>query len=64
MRAELPDAPTYSAVRGLLGILKGKGRVAHRLRGRSYVYRAAVSKSAARREALRHMVTTFFGGSA
>src|SRR5262249_35144861 len=63
VRAELPDAPTYSAVRGLLGILKTKGKVAHSVRGRTYVYRPVASRAAVRRDALRHMVATFFGGS-
>jgi len=64
VRAELPDAPSYSAVRALLGILKQKGRVTHTVRGRTYVYRPAASKVALRRQALKHLVTTFFGGSA
>jgi predicted transcriptional regulator len=64
VRAEMPDAPGYSAVRALLGILRQKGRVVHTERGRTYVYRPAVSKAALRRQALKHMVATFFGGSA
>jgi predicted transcriptional regulator len=64
VRAELPEAPSYSAVRALLGILGQKGRVTHTVRGRTYVYRPAVSKSALRRHALKHLVATFFGGSA
>jgi len=64
VRAELPEAPSYSAVRALLGILKQKGRVTHTIRGRTYVYRPAASKAALRRQALKHLVATFFGGSA
>ena len=60
---DLPDPPTYSAVRALLRVLEQKGWVSHAERGRAYVYRATVSAGAARRAALKHLVTTFFGGS-
>jgi len=62
--AELPDAPSYSAVRALLGILHRKGRVTYTVNGNAYVYRPTASKTALRREALKHLVATFFGGSA
>ena len=62
--AELPDAPSYSAVRALLGILLKKGRVSYTVSGNAYVYRPTASKAALRREALKHLVTTFFAGSA
>jgi|SRR5215472_5996026 len=62
--AELPDAPSYSAVRALLGILHRKGRVTYTVSGNAYVYRPTASKVALRREALKHLVSTFFGGSA
>ncbi|GJG89563.1 hypothetical protein tb265_47440 [Gemmatimonadetes bacterium T265] len=65
--AALPDAPSYSAVRALLRVLEDKGHVVHEVddgAGRAYVYRPAVAAARARRSALRHLVTTFFGGSA
>jgi len=62
--ADLPDAPSYSAVRALLGILHRKGRVTYTVNGNAYVYRPTASKTALRREALKHLVATFFGGSA
>lgn len=61
--ADLPDPPTYSAVRALLRVLESKGQALHSERGRAYVYRPSTSPSAARRSALTHMVATFFGGS-
>ena len=61
--AELSDPPSYSAVRALLRVLEQKGRVSHSERGRSYVFRPTASRQAVRRQALRHMVFTFFGGS-
>jgi len=62
--AELPDPPTYSAVRALLRVLEQKGWVSHAERGRAYVYKATVTRTVARRAALKHLVATFFGGSA
>jgi len=61
---ELPDPPTYSAVRSILRILAAKGLITHREDGPRYVYAPAVSADRARDEALRHVVRTFFEGSA
>jgi predicted transcriptional regulator len=63
VQRELPDPPTYSAVRALLRVLEQKGRVGHVELGRTYVYRPTTSPSVARRAALEHLVSTFFGGS-
>ena len=60
---DLPDPPTYSAVRALLRVLENKGQVVHSERGRAYVYRPATSPAVARRAALHHLVSTFFAGS-
>lgn len=61
---DLPDPPTYSAVRSILRILAGKGLVTHREEGPRYVYLPAVNTDRARDEALQHVVRTFFDGSA
>src|SRR5262245_57843186 len=63
VRAALEDAPTYSTVRTLLRVMEDKGLVTRGERGRAYVYSPAVPAHVARRSALRHLVTTFFGGS-
>ncbi|HYU16126.1 MAG TPA: BlaI/MecI/CopY family transcriptional regulator [Candidatus Acidoferrum sp.] len=60
---ELPDPPTYSAVRGMLRLLEEKGFIVHERDGLRYVYLPAGDTSQARRSALRHLVKTFFGGS-
>ena len=62
--AELPDPPSYSAVRAMLGKLENKGYVKHEADGPRYVYLPAVSTQRARRNALNHVVDTFFDGSA
>jgi predicted transcriptional regulator len=63
VRTELPDAPSYSAVRALLRILEEKGHVRHEQEGPRYVYVPTVARDSAKRSALRHLVQTFFEGS-
>ena len=62
--AELPDPPSYSAVRAILGKLEKKGFVRHQEDGPRYVYLPAVPTERARRTAMQHLVETFFQGSA
>jgi predicted transcriptional regulator len=64
VRAQLPDPPSYSAVRTMMGLLEQKGYLKHRREGIKYVYRTAESPEKARRSALRHLLKTFFGGAA
>ncbi|HZS27814.1 MAG TPA: BlaI/MecI/CopY family transcriptional regulator [Candidatus Angelobacter sp.] len=61
--SELPDPPTYSAVRGMLRLLEEKGFVRHEQEGLKYLYVPADDTRQVRANALKHMVKTFFGGS-
>ena len=61
---ELPGEPTSSTVRTQLRILEQKGHVRHEEQGLRFVYMPAVARSAARKSALKHLVETFFDGSA
>jgi len=61
---ELPGEPSYSTVRAQLRVLEDKGHVNHEEEGLRYVYTPAVPRHAARKSALRHLVDTFFDGSA
>ena len=63
IRRELPGGPTDSTVRTQLRVLEGKGHVRHEEHGLRYVYCPVVSRHAARRSALKHLVDTFFEGS-
>lgn len=63
VRAELPDPPSYSAVRGMLNLLEEKGHLRHEQDGLRYVYLPVVETEEASRFALAHVVRTFFGGS-
>ena len=64
VRKELPGDPASSTVRTQLRILEQKGHVRHEEEGLRYVYRPVTPRRAARRSALRHLVETFFDGSA
>jgi predicted transcriptional regulator len=60
---ELPDPPSYSAVRAMLRVLEEKGHLRHEQDGPRYVYVPTVNRERASRSALRHLVQTFFDGS-
>ena len=59
----LPNPPTYSAVRAMLGKLRDKGFLTQETDGPRYVYRPAVPAERARRTAMKQLVDTFFDGS-
>jgi predicted transcriptional regulator len=61
---ELPDPPSYSAVRATLAVLEEKGHIRHRKDGRRFVYAPTVARNRARRSALKQLLTTFFDDSA
>ena|SRR5579872_5909466 len=60
---ELPDAPTYSAVRGMLRLLEQKGYLTHEWDGPRHVYLPAADPSRLRKDAVRHLLKTFFNDS-
>lgn len=59
----LPDAPTYTTIRGLLRVLESKGHVRHEDEGGRYVYFPTLKKQHAAKSAIKHVVQTFFDGS-
>ena len=62
--AALPGTPHYSTVRTQLRVLEEKGHVRHESDGLRYVYLPTLARHTARKAALRHLVDTFFDGSA
>lgn len=60
---DLPDPPTYSAVRSILRILTEKGLAGYREDGPRYVYYPTRPTDEARDEVLAHVVRTYFSGS-
>lgn len=61
--ADLPDPPTYSAVRSVLRILGEKELIKHREDGPRYIYYPAQPTETAREDVLAHVVRTYFGDS-
>ena len=59
----LADAPSYSAVRALMGTLVDKGHLVTTRDGRRYLYSPTVPAEQASASALDRVVTNFFGGS-
>jgi len=62
--ADLPGEPSYSTVRTQLRVLEEKGHVRHEDDGVRFIYTPVIRRQSARRSALRHLVDTFFEGSA
>ena len=60
--AALPDPPSYSAVRTMLGLLVQKGYLAYRHEGKKYLYRAVDSKQSAQRSMIGDVLFRLFGG--
>ena len=64
VRDAMPDAPSYSAVRAMLRVLEEKGHIKHQEEGMKYVYAPVVAAGKAKRSAVKHVLETFFEGSA
>lgn len=64
VREDLPDAPSNSAVRGMLRLLEEKGHLRHEYDGPRYVYVPTADPERVTRSAVRHLVRTFFDNSA
>jgi predicted transcriptional regulator len=62
--AALPDPPSYSAIRALIKVLEDKGHVKHQEDGPRYVFTPSVPRAKARRNAVKHLLQTFFDDSA
>jgi predicted transcriptional regulator len=60
---DLPDPPSYSAVRAILRVLEEKGHLRHDQEGPRYTFLPTVPREKARRSALKQLVQTFFDGS-
>ena len=61
--ADLPDQPSYSAVRGMLRVLEEKGLLKHRREGARYVYGPVVSRARALQTQFKNLLETFFDDS-
>lgn len=63
VRDQITDAPSYSAVRALMGVLEDKGELTHVRVGPRYVYSPTTPRDEASASALQRVLTTFFEGS-
>lgn len=63
IQAELPEAPSASAIRTMLKRLEEKGQLEHEQEGLRNVYAPRVHPERARDTALQRLLHTFFGGS-
>jgi len=60
---EIPDPPSYSAVRAMLRVLEEKKHIRHEEKDLRYVFVPIVPREKASRSAVRHLLDTFFDGS-
>lgn len=60
---DMPDPPSYSAVRALMRLLEEKGHLNHKQSGRKYIFYPTVTPAKARRFALKNLLNTFFDNS-
>ena len=63
VRSKMASPPTDAAVRATLRTLVEKGQLRIEQDGPRYVYHPTLSRDSAKRNALSHLVNTFFGGS-
>jgi BlaI family transcriptional regulator, penicillinase repressor len=61
---EMPDPPSYSAVRAMLRLLEEKGFLRHEQDGPRYVFLPTLSRERARQSAMKQLLQTFFDNSA
>ena len=61
--AELPDPPSYSAVRAMLARLVKKSCLHHHQVGTKYIYESAMDNHQAQTSALKNLTRTFFNDS-
>jgi BlaI family penicillinase repressor len=61
--AAIPNPPSKTAVRTLLGILEEKGHLTHSQDGMTYVYRPKQAREHAGPSALQRVLDVFFSGS-
>ena len=61
---QLSGNPSYSTVRAQLRVLEEKAHLRHEEHGLRYVYVPRIHRNVLRKSALKHLIDTFFEGSA
>ncbi|HEY2444808.1 MAG TPA: BlaI/MecI/CopY family transcriptional regulator [Rhizomicrobium sp.] len=63
IREQIPDPPTYTAIRTHLSILERKGHLRHESDGTRYIYEPLVAREQIGRRAIDSLLQTFFDNS-
>jgi predicted transcriptional regulator len=63
VREQMPDPPTYTAIRTHLSILEKKGHVRHESDGTRYIYEPLIAREQMGRRAIDSLLQTFFDNS-
>jgi predicted transcriptional regulator len=63
IQGEMPDPPTYTAIRSHLSILERKGHVRHESDGTRYLYEPRVAREQMGKRAIDTLLETFYGNS-
>ncbi len=61
--SELPDPPSYSAVRAMMSRLVNKECLTYHQQGAKYIYQAVMDTGEAKQSALKNVMKTFFNDS-
>jgi BlaI family transcriptional regulator, penicillinase repressor len=64
IQQRLPGDPHYNSVLTIIRVLERKGRLVHRVEGKTHFYRASESEEKSRASLLRQLIDQVFGGSA
>ena len=59
-----PEPVGDASIRKLIRVMEHKGYLVHKKRGRCYVYRPVLSHDKAGRQVIKHILKTYFYGSA
>lgn len=59
----MPEKVGDASIRKLIRIVEHKGYLTHRRKGHSYIYTPTISKEYASRQAMKHLLRTFFQDS-
>jgi predicted transcriptional regulator len=60
---DIPNPPTYSAVRSILNILEEKGFLKHKKQGKKYVYSPTIPAGKATKSAVKQLLSVYFNNS-
>ncbi len=63
VREEMPDPPSYSAVRAQINILERKGFLKHKKSGLKYIYYPTIPYKRAMNTAVKQLLRTYFNDS-